>query len=153
MNKVQGYYQGKDLKIAIIMSRFNEIVVKSLVEGAKEGLIKQQVSESNITLFEVPGAFEIPLVTQEVASTQNYDAIICCGAVIRGATPHFDMVANQVTNGIAAVSLQTKTPVINAVLTVDTVEQALDRAGLKSGNKGFEAALAAVEMVTLLKQL
>jgi 6,7-dimethyl-8-ribityllumazine synthase len=152
MKKIQGFYNGKGLKVAIIMSRFNELVGKQLVEGAKEGLIKQQVSESDITLIEVPGAFEIPLVTQKVAQ-HDFDAIICCGAVIRGATPHFDMVANEVTKGIASVSLQTSKPIINAVLTTDSMEQALERAGLKAGNKGYEAALVAVEMVTLLKQL
>jgi 6,7-dimethyl-8-ribityllumazine synthase len=152
MKKIQGFYNGKGLKVAIIMSRFNELVGKQLVEGAKDGLLKQQVSESDITLFEVPGAFEIPLVTQKVAK-HDFDAIICCGAVIRGATPHFDMVANEVTKGIATVSLQTSKPIINAVLTTDSMEQALERAGLKAGNKGYEAALVAVEMVSLLKQL
>jgi len=135
------------------MSRFNDLVGKQLVEGAKEGLLKLQVNESDITLIEIPGAFEMPLVTQKVAKDHQFDAIICCGAVIRGATPHFDMVANEVTKGIATVSLQTSTPIINAVLTTDSMEQALERAGLKAGNKGYEAALVAVEMVSLLKQL
>ena len=153
MKKITGLYDGKGLKVAIIMSRFNDLVGKQLVEGAKECLLKLQVNESDITLIEIPGAFEMPLVTQKVAKDHTFDAIICCGAVIRGATPHFDMVANEVTKGIATVSLQTSTPIINAVLTTDSMEQALERAGLKAGNKGYEAALVAVEMVSLLKQL
>jgi 6,7-dimethyl-8-ribityllumazine synthase len=153
MKKITGLYDGKGLKVAIIMSRFNDLVGKQLVEGAKEGLLKLQVNESDITLIEIPGAFEMPLVTQKVAKDHKFDAIICCGAVIRGATPHFDMVANEVTKGIATVSLHTSTPIINAVLTTDSMEQALERAGLKAGNKGYEAALVAVEMVSLLKQL
>jgi 6,7-dimethyl-8-ribityllumazine synthase len=126
MEKIQGFYSGKGFKIAIIMSRFNEIVGQQLVSGAKDALLKQQVLESDIKLIEVPGAFEIPLIALEIASKKTYDAIICCGAVIKGDTPHFDMVANSVTSGIAHVSLQSKTPVINAVLTTHTVEQALD---------------------------
>ena len=135
------------------MSRFNDFIGKQLVEGAKDGLIRHDVEDNNIDVIYVPGAFEIPLVLKKVASLNKYDAIIAVGAVIRGATPHFDMVANEVTKGIATVSLESNIPIMNAVLTTDSIEQAIERAGTKAGNKGFDAALAAIEMVNVLKTL
>lgn len=153
MKKFEGKFIGTNLKVAIVMSRFNDFIGKQLVEGAKDGLIRHDVEDNNIDVIYVPGAFEIPLVLKKVASLNKYDAIIAAGAVIRGATPHFDMVANEVTKGIAFVSLESNIPIINAVLTTDSIEQAIERAGTKAGNKGFDAALAAIEMVNVLKTL
>jgi len=153
MKKFEGKFIGTNLKVAIVMSRFNDFIGKQLVEGAKDGLIRHDVEDNNIDVIYVPGAFEIPLVLKKVASLNKYDAIIAVGAVIRGATPHFDMVANEVTKGIAFVSLESNIPIINAVLTTDSIEQAIERAGTKAGNKGFDAALAAIEMVNVLKTL
>lgn len=153
MKKFEGKFIGTNLKVAIVMSRFNDFIGKQLVEGAKDGLIRHDVEDNNIDVINVPGAFEIPLVLKKVASLNKYDAIIAVGAVIRGATPHFDMVANEVTKGIATVSLESNVPIINAVLTTDSIEQAIERAGTKAGNKGFDAALAAIEMVNVLKTL
>jgi 6,7-dimethyl-8-ribityllumazine synthase len=153
MKIFEGKFTGTNLKVAIVMSRFNDFIGKQLVEGAKDGLIRHDVEESNIDIIHVPGAFEIPLILKKVASLNKYDAIIAVGAVIRGATPHFDMVANEVTKGIATVSLESNIPIINAVLTTDSIEQAIERAGTKAGNKGFDAALAAIEMVNVLKTL
>jgi 6,7-dimethyl-8-ribityllumazine synthase len=153
MKKYEGKFIGTNLKVAIVMSRFNDFIGKQLVEGAKDGLIRHDVEDNNIDVIYVPGAFEIPLVLKKVASLNKYDAIIAVGAVIRGATPHFDMVANEVTKGIATVSLESNVPIINAVLTTDSIEQAIERAGTKAGNKGFDAALAAIEMVNVLKTL
>ncbi|HBD74402.1 MAG TPA: 6,7-dimethyl-8-ribityllumazine synthase [Acholeplasmataceae bacterium] len=153
MKKFEGKFIGTNLKVAIVMSRFNDFIGKQLVEGAKDGLIRHDVEDNNIDVIYVPGAFEIPLVLKKVASLNKYDAIIAVGAVIRGATPHFDMVANEVTKGIATVSLESNIPIMNAVLTTDSIEQAIERAGTKAGNKGFDAALAAIEMVNVLKTL
>jgi len=153
MKIFEGKFIGTNLKVAIVMSRFNDFIGKQLVEGAKDGLIRHDVEESNIDIIYAPGAFEIPLILKKVASLNKYDAIIAVGAVIRGATPHFDMVANEVTKGIATVSLESNIPIINAVLTTDSIEQAIERAGTKAGNKGFDAALAAIEMVNVLKTL
>lgn len=153
MKIFEGKFIGTNLKVAIVMSRFNDFIGKQLVEGAKDGLIRHDVEESNIDIIYAPGAFEIPLILKKVASLNKYDAIISVGAVIRGATPHFDMVANEVTKGIATVSLESNIPIINAVLTTDSIEQAIERAGTKAGNKGFDAALAAIEMVNILKKL
>lgn len=153
MKKFEGKFIGTNLKVAIVMSRFNDFIGKQLVEGAKDGLVRHDVEDNNIDVIYVPGAFEIPLVLKKVASLNKYDAIIAVGAVIRGATPHFDMVANEVTKGIATVSLESNLPIINAVLTTDSIEQAIERAGTKAGNKGFDAALAAIEMVNVLKTL
>ena len=153
MKKFEGKFIGTNLKVAIVMSRFNDFIGKQLVEGAKDGLVRHDVEDNNIDVIYVPGAFEIPLVLKKVASLNKYDAIIALGAVIRGETPHFDMVANEVTKGIATVSLESNIPIINAVLTTDSIEQAIERAGTKAGNKGFDAALAAIEMVNVLKTL
>ena len=140
-------------KFAIIVSRFNELISSKLLEGALDCLFRHQAAEEDVTVYWVPGSFEIPLVAQEVAQKANADALICLGAVIRGATPHFDYIAAETAKGIASVSLKTGKPVIFGVLTCDTVEQALERAGTKAGNKGWNAALSAVEMVDLLNKI
>lgn len=153
MTFVEGNYIGTGLKVAIVMSRFNDMIVKQLVEGAKDGLLRHGVEDKDISVIAVPGAYEIPLAVKKVTGLDKYDAIIACGAVIRGATPHFDMVANEVTKGVASVSLESGIPVINAVLTTDSIEQAIERAGTKAGNKGFDAALSAIEMVNVLRKI
>ena len=153
MNIIEGMLQGKGLKVTLVMSRFNDMIGRQLLEGAKDGLLRHGVLESDVQIVYAPGAYELPLVVDKVISKYNPDAVIALGAVIRGATPHFDMVANEVTKGLASVSLDTKVPVINAVLTTDSIEQAIERAGTKAGNKGFDAAMAAIEMANLINQL
>jgi len=153
MTFIEGNYVGTGLKVAIVMSRFNDMIVKQLVEGAKDGLLRHGVEDKDISVIAVPGAYEIPLAVKKVIELNKCDAIIACGAVIRGATPHFDMVANEVTKGVASVSLDSGIPVINAVLTTDSIEQAIERAGTKAGNKGFDAALSAIEMVNVLRNI
>jgi len=138
---------------AIILSRFNELIGKNLLEGATDILLRHGVTEDNITVVRVPGAFEIPLVASELAKSGKYSAIICLGAVIRGATTHYDYVAGQVASGVAQASLVTGVPVIFGVLTTENIEQAIERAGTKSGNKGADAAIAALEMADLLTKL
>lgn len=140
-------------RFAVVAARFNGFVVEPLVEGALDGLKRHGVADEAIDLFRVPGSFEIPLVAQRLAGSRKYAAVICLGAVIRGATGHYDHVAGGVAHGVAQAALATGMPVVFGVLTCDTVEQAIDRAGAKAGNKGFEAALTAVEMVNLLRQL
>ena len=151
MKKLEGMFSGKGLRVGIVAGRFNEFIGSKLLEGAKDALIRHGASEDDITVAWVPGAFEIPLVAKKLASSNNYDAVICLGAVIRGATPHFDVVASEVSKGVANVSLETGVPVIFGVLTTDTIEQAIERAGTKAGNKGFEAGVTAIEMINLLK--
>jgi len=150
-------YEGKliaeGLRFAIIVGRFNEFIGGKLLSGALDALKRHGVDEDDIDIARVPGAFEIPLVAKKFAKSDKYDAVICLGAVIRGSTPHFDYVASEVTKGIAHVSLETEKPVIFGVLTTDTIEQAIERAGTKAGNKGFEAAVTAIEMVNLLKNI
>jgi 6,7-dimethyl-8-ribityllumazine synthase len=153
MNTYEGKLIGTGLKVSIIAGRFNEFISSKLIEGAKDALIRHGVSEDDIALAWSPGAFEIPLIAKKMAKSNNYDAIICLGAVIRGATAHFDFVANEVSKGIANVSLDTEVPVIFGVLTTDSIEQAIERAGTKAGNKGFEAGMAAIEMANILKEL
>ncbi|MDR2732752.1 MAG: 6,7-dimethyl-8-ribityllumazine synthase [Fibromonadaceae bacterium] len=153
METIEGCIDGHNLKIAIAISRFNEIVTKSLLDGAVAQLKRTAVSENDITVVWVPGAFELPGTAARLANSGKFDAVIVLGAVIRGATPHFDHVSNAVNSGIARLAAEGKVPVIFGVLTTDTVEQAMDRAGLKSGNKGADAAIAAVEMVNLYKRL
>ncbi|HLJ66024.1 MAG TPA: 6,7-dimethyl-8-ribityllumazine synthase [Chloroflexota bacterium] len=153
MTSFEGTLDGSALRIAVVASRFNELISERLLAGALDGLRRHGVPEQNIDIARVPGSFEIPLVAQQLARTGRYDAVLCVGCVIRGETPHFDLVAGQATTGIAAVALATGVPAIFAVLTTDTVEQALDRAGIKSGNKGYEAALSAIEMANLLRAL
>jgi 6,7-dimethyl-8-ribityllumazine synthase len=142
-----------DAQIAIIVSRFNELIGKSLLDGAVDVLLRHGVSDDNITLVRVPGAFEIPLAAQELAKTGKYKAVICLGAVIRGATTHYDFVAGQTASGIAQASLNSGVPIIFGVLTTENIEQALERAGTKAGNKGADAAIAAIEMIDLLTKI
>ncbi len=139
------------LKFGIITGRFNEFISSKLLGGAIDGLVRHGADESDIEVAWVPGAFEIPLLAQKMASSKKFDAVICVGAVIRGSTPHFDYVANEVSKGIAKVSLDTNIPVIFGVLTTDTIEQAIERAGTKAGNKGYDSAVTAIEMVNLLR--
>jgi len=153
METLEGCLDGRDLKIAIAVSRFNETVTKSLLEGAISQLKRASVSENDITVAWVPGAFELPGIAARFAKSGKFDAVIVLGAVIRGATPHFEHVSNAVNSGIAHLAREGKIPVIFGVLTTDTVEQAMDRAGLKCGNKGTDAALAAVEMANLHKRI
>lgn len=152
MTTFEGNLIGQGLKFGIIVARFNEFIGGKLVAGALDALKRHGVAEENIEITWVPGAFEIPLVAKKMAKTQKYDSVICLGAVIRGATAHFDYVANEVSKGIANVSLETEVPVIFGVLTTDTIEQAIERAGTKAGNKGYDAAITAIEMANLLKQ-
>ncbi len=140
-------------KFALVVARFNSFVVESLVSGAIDALVRHGVKEENITVMRVPGAFELPLLAKKVAARNQFDAIIALGAVIRGGTPHFDYVAGECTKGLAQVSLDSGVPVSFGVLTVDSIEQAIERSGTKAGNKGAEAALSALEMVSLLAQL
>ncbi|MCX8123760.1 MAG: 6,7-dimethyl-8-ribityllumazine synthase [Spirochaetes bacterium] len=153
MNIIEGKLDASGLKVAIIVSRFNEFITNKLLSGALDCLQRHNAEEKNITVVWVPGAFEIPPVAMKVAQNGGFDAVICLGAVIRGATPHFDYVAAEVSKGVATVSLQSQVPVIYGVLTTDTIEQAVERAGTKSGNKGFDAAMAAIEMAQLYKKI
>ncbi|MDD5355711.1 MAG: 6,7-dimethyl-8-ribityllumazine synthase [Candidatus Omnitrophica bacterium] len=140
-------------KFAVVASRFNDFVTKELIGGCMDGLIRHGVKESEIEIFWVPGTFEIPSLANILAKKKKYDAVICLGAVIRGATPHFDFIAAEVTKGIATVSMETGVPAIFGIITADTIEQAIERAGTKEGNKGRDAALSAIEMVNLLEQV
>ena len=153
MNIIEGKLIAEGQKIAIVAGRFNEIITNKLLGGAVDAFKRHGGEEENIDLAWVPGAFEIPLVAKKLAESKKYDAVVCLGAVIRGATPHFDMVANETTKGIAAAGLQTGVPIIFGVLTTDNIEQAVERAGSKAGNKGFEAVTTAIEMVNLMKQI
>lgn len=150
---IEGNLIAKDLKIGIVVGRFNEFIGSKLLSGALDGLLRHGAYENNVEIIWVPGSFEIPLAAQKLSSSSKYDAIICLGAVIRGSTPHFDYVAIEMTKGIAKVSLDTGIPVVFGVLTTETIEQAIERAGTKAGNKGYDAALTAIEMANLLKQL
>lgn len=148
----EGKLTGENLKFGIVVSRFNEFITNKLLSGCLDTLQRHAVADEDIEIAWVPGAFEIPLVAQKMAA-KNYDAVICLGAVIRGATPHFDYVASEVTKGIALVGLNTGKPVIYGVLTTDSIEQAIERAGTKAGNKGSDAAMTALEMVNLLREM
>jgi 6,7-dimethyl-8-ribityllumazine synthase len=152
MKTFEGNLIAKGLKFGIIVGRFNEFIGGKLLAGAIDALKRHGVEEENIEIAWVPGAFEIPLVAKKMAKTDDYDAVICLGAVIRGATPHFDYVSGEVSKGIASASLETGVPIIFGVLTTDSIEQAIERAGTKSGNKGYDAAVTAIEMANLLKQ-
>ncbi|HDI0957997.1 TPA: 6,7-dimethyl-8-ribityllumazine synthase [Staphylococcus aureus] len=149
----EGKLIGKDLKVAIVVSRFNDFITGRLLEGAKDTLIRHGVNEDNIDVAFVPGAFEIPLVAKKLASSGNYDAVITLGCVIRGATSHYDYVCNEVAKGVSKVNDQTNVPVIFGILTTESIEQAVERAGTKAGNKGAEAAVSAIEMANLLKSI
>jgi 6,7-dimethyl-8-ribityllumazine synthase len=150
---IQGQLNSSGMRFAIVASRFNDFVTSRLLSGALDALERTGTAETDITVVRVPGSFEIPLAAKKLVQTKKYDAVICLGTLIRGETPHFDYISSEVTKGISSVSLESGIPVAFGVLTVDSVEQAVDRAGMKSGNKGSEAALSAVEMVSLLKQL
>ncbi|HEK6418058.1 TPA: 6,7-dimethyl-8-ribityllumazine synthase [Staphylococcus aureus] len=149
----EGKLIGKDLKVAIVVSRFNDFITGRLLEGAKDTLIRHDVNEDNIDVAFVPGAFEISLVAKKLASSGNYDAVITLGCVIRGATSHYDYVCNEVAKGVSKVNDQTNVPVIFGILTTESIEQAVERAGTKAGNKGAEAAVSAIEMANLLKSI
>ena len=149
----EGKLIGKDLKVAIVVSRFNDFITGRLLEGAKDTLIRHDVNEDNIDVAFVPGAFEIPLVAKKLASSGNYDAVITLGCVIRGATSHYDYVCTEVAKGVSKVNDQTNVPVIFGILTTESIEQAVERAGTKAGNKGAEAAVSAIEMANLLKSI
>lgn len=150
-NIIEGNLVGQGIKVGIVIGRFNEFISGKLLEGALDGLKRHGVKEEDIAAAWVPGSFEIPLAAQKMAGSGNYDGVICLGAVIRGETPHFDYVSAEVSKGIAKVGLDTGKPVIFGVLTTDTIEQAISRAGTKAGNKGFDAAMSLIEMVNLLK--
>lgn len=143
----------KGMKVGIVASRFNSFIVEKLLEGAVDGLVRHGVEEKNVIACWVPGAFEIPLAAKKMAASDKYDAVICVGAVIRGSTSHYDYVCNEVSKGIAQVELQTGKPVLFGVVTTENIEQAIERAGSKAGNKGYDCALSAIEMVNLMGQL
>ncbi|MBW4827181.1 MAG: 6,7-dimethyl-8-ribityllumazine synthase [Clostridiaceae bacterium] len=153
MNIYEGNLIGEELKIGIVIGRFNEFIGSKLLDGAIDGLKRHGVKVEDISIFWVPGSFEIPLIAKKLASSKKYDAIICLGAVIRGATYHFECVANEVSKGVAKASLDTGIPVIFGILTSDNIEQAIERAGTKAGNKGFESAVSAIEMANLIKNM
>ena len=153
MKTIEGMYEGKGLKIAIVASRFNEFITSKLIGGAEDCLLRHGVAAEDIALAWVPGAFEIPLIAKKLADSKKYDAVICVGAVIRGATSHYDYVCNEVSKGVAQVGLATGVPVLFGVITTENIEQAIARAGSKAGNKGYDCALSAIEMVNLLGQM
>lgn len=153
MKILEGNLSANNLKIAIVESRFNDFITSKLLDGAKDCLKRHGCKEENITVVKVPGAFEIPMIADKLIKQKKFDAIICLGTVIRGETPHFDYIASEVSKGIASVSLKSSIPVSFGVLTTDSIEQAIERAGTKSGNKGWDAALTAIEMANLNKQL
>jgi len=149
----EGSLIGEGLKIGMVVSRFNEFITRKLLDGAQDALVRHGVTQENIDIAWVPGSFEIPLVASKLAQTKRYDAIICLGAVIRGGTPHFEYIASEVTKGIAKVGLETGLPITYGIITADTLEQAIERAGTKAGNRGFDAAVDAIEMANLLKNI
>lgn len=152
MGKIfEGTLLGKGLRFGLVVSRFNEFFSQKLLDGARDALIRHGVSDEDIAVAWVPGAFEIPLIAKNLALTKKYDAVICLGAVIRGGTPHFEYIAAEVTKGIANVGLEVGLPVIYGIITADTLEQAIERAGTKAGNRGFDAAVQAIEMANLVK--
>ncbi|HUU08654.1 MAG TPA: 6,7-dimethyl-8-ribityllumazine synthase [Dehalococcoidales bacterium] len=149
----EGMLLGKGLKFGLVLSRYNEFITKKLLEGAEDALIRHGVSQENIDVAWVPGSFEIPLFAKKLAETKRYDAIICLGAVIRGGTPHHEYIATEVTKGIAKIGLDFGLPVAYGIITAETLEQAIERAGAKEGNKGFQAAMSAIEMANLAKEI
>ncbi|MDL5376515.1 6,7-dimethyl-8-ribityllumazine synthase [Exiguobacterium mexicanum] len=152
MHTIEGNLVGKGLKVGIVVGRFNDLITMRLLDGAKDALKRHGVEQDDVELAFVPGAFELPLVAKKMAMSKKYDAVITLGAVIRGATPHFDYVCSEAAKGVAQASYQSEVPVIFGVLTTETIEQAIERAGTKAGNKGWEAATAAIEMANLMKQ-
>lgn len=153
MNIKEGQLSAAGLKFAVVVGRFNSFITERLLEGAVDCIVRHGGNKEYIDVYKVPGSFEIPLMAKKLAKSGKYDAVICLGAVIRGSTPHFDYVANEVTKGIAYVSLETEIPISYGILTTDTIEQAIERAGTKMGNKGFDAALTAIEMVNIIKSI
>lgn len=153
MKTLEGKLVAKDIKIGIIAARFNEFISSKLLDGALDGLLRHDVEGKNIHVAWVPGAFEIPLIASKMAKSNKYDAIICLGAVIRGSTSHYDYVCNEVTKGIASVSLANDIPVLFGVLTTENIEQAIERAGTKAGNKGYDCAVSAIEMINLIREI
>ena len=153
MKKIEGKVVAEGIKVGIVAARFNEFIVSKLVGGAVDGLVRHDVNEDDITVAWVPGAFEIPLIAKKMAKSGKYDAIICLGTVIRGQTSHYDYVCNEVSKGIAQVSLESEIPVMFGILTTENIEQAVERARTKAGNKGYDCALGAIEMVNLMKAL
>ncbi len=153
IGKIEGKISAEGLKFAIVLSRFNDFIGNRLLEGAVDALVRNGASEEDIEVARVPGAFEIPATARKLAGKKTYDAIICLGAVIRGATPHFDYVSSEVSKGVAKISLEVDIPVIFGVLTTDNIEQAIERAGTKGGNKGWDASISAIEMANLYKEI
>ena len=153
MNIYEGKLVSEDVKVGIVVARFNEFITSKLLGGAIDGLKRENVKDEDIDVAWVPGAFEIPLIAKKMAASKKYDAVICLGAVIRGATSHYDYVCAEVSKGIAQVSMTSDIPVMFGVLTTDTIEQAVERAGTKAGNKGFECAQGAIEMVNLIREM
>lgn len=153
MKTLEGNLVSKKIRIGIVVARFNEFITSKLLGGAMDGLLRHNVAEDDIHVAWVPGAFEIPLVASKMAKSGKYDAVICLGAVIRGATSHYDYVCNEVSKGVASISLENDIPVMFGVLTTDNIEQAIERAGSKAGNKGYDCALGAIEMVNLLREI
>lgn len=153
MKTMEGNLVAREIKIGIVASRFNEFITSKLLAGALDGLKRHEAKEEDIHVAWVPGAFEIPLIAKKMAMSKKYDAVICLGAVIRGSTSHYDYVCNEVSKGVAAVSLESEIPVMFGVVTTENIEQAIERAGTKAGNKGYDCALGAVEMVNLIRQI
>jgi len=153
MRTFEGKLVSKEIRVGIVAARFNEFITSKLLGGAMDGLLRHDVKEENIYVAWVPGAFEIPLIAQKMAKSGKYDAVICLGAVIRGATSHYDYVCNEVSKGIAQVSLASEIPVMFGVVTTENIEQAIERAGTKAGNKGYDCAVSAIEMVNLIKEI
>ncbi len=153
MSVYEGKLIAEDVRVGIVAARFNEFIVSKLLSGALDGLARHDVKESDVDIAWVPGAFEIPLIAQKMAKSGKYDAVICLGAVIRGATSHYDYVCNEVSKGIAAVSMNSDIPVMFGVVTTENIEQAIERAGTKAGNKGYDCALSAIEMVNLIREI
>jgi 6,7-dimethyl-8-ribityllumazine synthase len=153
MKIIEGKLQAGDLRFGIVVGRFNDFITSKLLDGAVDALLRHGANEQGIEVVKVPGSFEIPLVAKKMAAAGKFDAVICLGAVIRGATPHFDYVAAEVSKGIAAASLDTGVPIAFGIITADTIEQAVERAGSKSGNKGWDAAVTAIEMAQVIRQI
>ena len=153
MRKIEGNLVAEGIRVAIVVSRFNEFITSKLLGGAMDGLVRPGVCEDDVTVVWVPGAFEIPVIASKAAKSGKYDAVICLGAVIRGATDHYSYVCSEVSKGIASVSLETGVPMLFGVLTTDNIEQAIERSGTKAGNKGYDCALSAVEMVNLMRKM
>jgi 6,7-dimethyl-8-ribityllumazine synthase len=151
--RFEGMLLGKGLKFGLVVSRFNELITKKLLEGAEDALLRHGVNQQDMEIAWVPGSFEIPLVAKRLAETKRFDAVICLGAVVRGGTPHSEYIAAEVTKGVAKVGLESGLPVIYGVITADTLEQAIERAGTKMGNRGFDAAVEAIEMANLVKSI